>query len=196
MSFDPNHIPWHKVFQGSQSLWNRAMSFDFISTVMTLLYFLSQSLWNMAMSFDEWRRATIYFKNGLNPFGTGQCLSTEAEGEEYLAYIVSIPLEQGNVFRRIVAANDSLINEVSIPLEQGNVFRHDGEVFLHIDAACLNPFGTGQCLSTKSGNRERCGRFRLNPFGTGQCLSTITHPTKDASYLCLNPFGTGQCLST
>ena len=35
----------------------------------------------------------------------------------------------------------------------------------------LNPFGTGQCLSTYEVEDE--GRFvRLNPFGTGQCLST------------------------
>ena len=36
---------------------------------------------------------------GLNPFGTGQCLSTR-NGTEYLVRkSVSIPLEQGSVFR-------------------------------------------------------------------------------------------------
>ena len=40
-----------------------------------------------------------------------------------------------------------------------------------------------------------CKEVGLNPFGTGQCLSTVTvldsvEPTG------LNPFGTGQCLST
>ena len=36
---------------------------------------------------------------------------------------------------------------------------------------CLNPFGTGQCLSTRHEVKERLQK-RLNPFGTGQCLST------------------------
>ena len=62
---------------------------------------------------------------------------------------------------------------------------------------CLNPFGTGQCLSTHTGNWIAFGRKCLNPFGTGQCLSTLHTPPK-RSYLPwgLNPFGTGQCLST
>ena len=37
-------------------------------------------------------------------------------------WIVSIPLEQGNVFR-LAAFLDALHSNVSIPLEQGNVFR-------------------------------------------------------------------------
>ena len=69
--------------------------------------------------------AEIYkdVQESLNPFGTGQCLSTE-----WLEFIqdqitVSIPLEQGNVFRqRINYAIDYELG-VSIPLEQGNVFR-------------------------------------------------------------------------
>ena len=36
----------------------------------------SQSLWNRAVSFDPIERARTYFCNSLNPFGTGQCLST------------------------------------------------------------------------------------------------------------------------
>ncbi len=35
----------------------------------------------------------------------------------------------------------------------------------------------------------------LNPFGTGQCLSTMFRGA-DYQHECLNPFGTGQCLST
>ena len=35
----------------------------------------------------------------------------------------------------------------------------------------LNPFGTGQCLSTELDNMLD-QTVRLNPFGTGQCLST------------------------
>ena len=35
----------------------------------------------------------------------------------------------------------------------------------------LNPFGTGQCLTTKSQNNI-IEAVCLNPFGTGQCLTT------------------------
>ena len=42
---------------------------------------------------------TLSNKWSLNPFGTGQCLSTR-NGTEYLVRkSVSIPLEQGSVFR-------------------------------------------------------------------------------------------------
>ena len=84
---------------------------------------------------------------------------------------------------------------------------------------CLNPFGTGQCLSTHTGNWIAFGRKCLNPFGTGQCLSTepkeiainstsVSIPLEQGSVfrpneisthpnlISLNPFGTGQCLST
>ena len=39
--------------------------------------------------------------------------------------------------------------------------------------ACLNPFGTGQCLSTNDEEVIKTELRGLNPFGTGQCLSTI-----------------------
>ena len=40
--------------------------------------------------------------------------------------------------------------KVSIPLEQGNVFRHKGESVCAHEIG-FNPFGTGQCLSTAAG---------------------------------------------
>ena len=84
---------------------------------------------------------------GLNPFGTGQCLSTVAK----------LKLKPGKT--------------VSIPLEQGNVFRLKQQPTSE-ETKSLNPFGTGQCLST--GRRSTTFRrvVSLNPFGTGQCLST------------------------
>ena len=60
----------------------------------------------------------------LNPFGTGQCLSTLSDGKGYV-HCVSIPLEQGNVFRQAIKENFDT-------------------------ADSLNPFGTGQCLSTQN----------------------------------------------
>ena len=60
----------------------------------------SQSLWNRAMSFDL--KVVNKGESGyasLNPFGTGQCLSTMKLTVHLADQIVSIPLEQGNVFR-------------------------------------------------------------------------------------------------
>ena len=65
----------HQVTQ-SQSLWNRAMSFDENYDDDSLAEEVSQSLWNRAMSFDNILYAKKRAETGLNPFGTGQCLST------------------------------------------------------------------------------------------------------------------------
>ena len=75
------------------------MSFDFESTVYNVGKDLSQSLWNRAMSFDTINSNTLVMPKSLNPFGTGQCLSTLQTSLEDLGGFVSIPLEQGNVFR-------------------------------------------------------------------------------------------------
>ena len=83
----------------------------------------------------------------LNPFGTGQCLSTTQEALSYFVIEVSIPLEQGNVFRQEKERRGDVLRKVSIPLEQGNVFRQPTRSQT-MGAKSLNPFGTGQCLST------------------------------------------------
>ena len=92
--------------------------------------------------------------------------------EEKISFNVSIPLEQGNVFRHSRFHLIRIDTLVSIPLEQGNVFRQRIRAETLARAESLNPFGTGQCLSTLklilSSLSIRC----LNPFGTGQCLST------------------------
>ena len=110
--------------------------------------------------------------------------------------------------------------KVSIPLEQGNVFRQA------VDVARMVAFGESQSLWNRAMSfdyvRFICGRHDtgLNPFGTGQCLSTkmdsllskgfrsqslwnramsfdkYKNSTLWSECLCLNPFGTGQCLST
>ena len=46
------------------------------------------------MYLDNWKA-----DKGLNPFGTGQCLPTTSQKVKALTYSVSIPLEQGSVFR-------------------------------------------------------------------------------------------------
>ncbi len=55
-------------------------------------------------------------------------------------------------------------------MEQGNVFRLI-MARSNVKFGGLNPFGTGQCLSTYC--TSYIGDYHgLNPFGTGQCLST------------------------
>ena len=60
-------------------------------------------------------------------------------------------MEQGNVFRRGIAEGYVQPIGVSIPLEQGNVFRLKTEEREFLIGLRLNPFGTGQCLSTAVG---------------------------------------------
>ena len=43
-------------------------------------------------------------------------------------------------------------NKVLIPFVQGNVFRHDINKFFRGKNYGLNPFRTGQCLSTAEGD--------------------------------------------
>ena len=60
---------------------------------------------------------------------------------------VSIPLEQGGVFRLLFMGLTKSISHVSIPLEQGGVFR-PGDIPNYEDEYSLNPFRAGRCLST------------------------------------------------
>ena len=83
-----------------QSLCSRAGSFDNIMATMTLTQ-ESQSLWNRAGSFDSIK-----------------------ERQQSLVHRVSIPLEQGRVFRQHSFTFIYNCKFVSIPLEQGRVFRH------------------------------------------------------------------------
>ena len=117
-----NHVHYQKWCL-SQSLWNRAMSFDKQNRRKSKRDHASQSLWNRAMSFDAVSQKPLRLCVSLNPFGTGQCLSTHNDSATHEAGHVSIPLEQGNVFRQIRWSRAMLV-------------------------LSLNPFGTGQCLST------------------------------------------------
>ena len=61
---------------------------------------------------------------------------------------------------------------VSIPFDQGNVFRLKQLRAYQEYIDCLNPFRSGQCLSTKEAHLAREDNYCLNPFRSGQCLST------------------------
>ena len=100
------------------------------------------------MSYDIERLARMNENAGLNPFGTGQCLTTL------------------KVFARSSHAC------VSIHLEQGSVLRQNALHTNYSTAFRLNPFGTGQCLTTNNHFLAVTHIGRLNPFGTGQCLTT------------------------
>ena len=107
---------------------------------------------------------------GLNPFGTGQCLTTLRNMEEKFQRLRLNPFGTGQCLTTKKMLIVSSRNTVSIPLEQGSVLRlFNNEHFLRRDR--LNPFGTGQCLTTKSQNNI-IEAVCLNPFGTGQCLTT------------------------
>ena len=109
---------------------------------------LSQSLSIRAMSFDNTNTQQKENIMSLNPFRSGQCLSTVEHGnDDFLPEqsqslsiramsfdivglgsvlgdgSVSIPFDQGNVFRLLKACKEELENAVSIPFDQGNVFR-------------------------------------------------------------------------
>ena len=114
---------WLDVYR-SQSLWNRAVSYDGKGKPLFLGDVESQSLWNRAVSYDR-----------------------------------------------------------------------NSQVGL-IEYVRLNPFGTGQCLTTFVTSETSTAQFRLNPFGTGQCLTTCNSLCNWRNRICLNPFGTGQCLTT
>ena len=66
----------------------------------------------------------------------------------------------------------------------------------YFEERCLNPFGTGQCLTTEISPKGFPSKSCLNPFGTGQCLTTQIEILIKTTSEGLNPFGTGQCLTT
>ena len=108
----------------SQSLWNRAVSYDTILAAVGGLFVGSQSLWNRAVSYDKRSITASQIPQCLNPFGTGQCLTTEEKQTvKYRLNFVSIPLEQGSVLRHGYQRPLSRKLDVSIPLEQGSVLR-------------------------------------------------------------------------
>ena len=100
------------------------------------------------MSFDEATEIIYLNEKGLNPFRTGRCLSTNTAVRSIATGIVSIPFEQGDVFRRRAVLDPEDRRSVSIPFEQGDVFRQSNFNQL-IKNQGLNPFRTGRCLSTK-----------------------------------------------
>ena len=110
----------------SQSLSSRAMSFDVVSLGSTIGDASSQSLSSRAMSFD--RTTRTYSK---------------------VDHIVSIPFEQGDVFRHGSDFVITLPYGMSQSLSSRAMSFDEGEVVSFAQLMGLNPFRAGRCLSTK-----------------------------------------------
>ena len=132
----------------------------------------SQSLWNRAVSYDVQSYLLLVHLLGLNPFGTGQCLTTSVTSSVSAVGLGPNPFGTGQCLTTVELIalqhqhhpSQSLWNRaVSYDLLSRSIIWQ---------SKSLNPFGTGQCLTT-SQNRSQRGHLRsLNPFGTGQCLTT------------------------
>ena len=108
----------------------------------------------------------------LNPFRTGRCLSTRSRNRSGSEKSVSIPFEQGDVFRLharactgMVSMSQSLSNRAmsfdetktvnttdsdwSQSLSNRAMFFDGGVISLSEPYTRLNPFRTGRCFSTR-----------------------------------------------
>ena len=111
-----------KVYFLSQSLQNRAGSFDDSETGCDW-FNESQSLQNRAGSFDRVSSETGREASHLNPFRIGRGLSTQC-GWLILCGCASLnPFGTGQGLSTCVFIRAPIFKPVSIPLEQGRVFR-------------------------------------------------------------------------
>ena len=108
----------------------------------------SQSLSIRAMSFDNTNTQQKENIMSLNPFRSGQCLSTVEHGNDDFLPEQSQSLSIRAMSFDIVGLGSVLGDgSVSIPFDQGNVFRQMDSRLTEMDKG-LNPFRSGQCLST------------------------------------------------
>ena len=147
MSFDVTTAPENEAQQASQSLWNRAMSFDYFPEELKSPRAVSipleqgnvfrqhsrigsrnnvsQSLWNRAMSFN---------------FERNQMSVKRAESQSLWNRAMSF--DKDGTFARLSGSMSQSLWNRAMSFDQLNVSKVN---YLSI---CLNPFGTGQCLST------------------------------------------------
>ena len=126
------------------------MSFDFSTLDSRQESKLSQSLSSRAMSFDDIHCIDIQInKICLNPFRAGRCLSTERRGDKTVLCSRLNPFRAGRCLSTDDVLNMRTHFRVSIPFEQGDVFRPRNGDSSESIGLCLNPFRAGRCLSTK-----------------------------------------------
>ena len=106
-----------------------------------------QSLWSMAGSFDIDFDGQSTISLRFNPFGAGQGLSTRLPEELWSTDVFQSLWSRAGSFDIFEQFKNYYKRRVSIPLEQGRVFRLDGQDTF-VNLPCFNPFGAGQGLST------------------------------------------------
>ena len=84
---------------------------------------------------------------------------------------VSIPFEQGDVFRLDPETGAEAKNP-SQSLSNRAMFFDEIIMTTLFNANGLNPFRTGRCFSTNRIMADSAEKFGLNPFRTGRCFST------------------------
>ena len=100
------------------------MSYDKIQDLNHSGLTLSQSLWNRAVSYDAKDANGHEIDNVVSiPLEQGSVLRRRTLDGLVWDYFVSIPLEQGSVLRPYRSDQMYEILKVSIPLEQGSVLR-------------------------------------------------------------------------
>ena len=108
----------------SQSLLSRAMSFDEKPKAKFWLNIgLSQSLSSRAMSFDRTTSGRTTESNVSIPFDQGDVFRRSYSYYHQRTRYVSIPFDQGNVFRLLERIRKRRRIRVSIPFDQSDVFR-------------------------------------------------------------------------
>ena len=111
------------IYSLSQSLWNRAVSYDLELSDKQRKGQLSQSLWNRAVSYDEITRT-----NG-SASRKSQSLWNRAVSYDTFTVVVVTLLPSQSLWNRAVSYDDEgesidlIPPQVSIPLEQGSVLR-------------------------------------------------------------------------
>ena len=99
------------------------MSFDLDSDYQNTKTERSQSLSIRAMSFDERHDLHVHYRRVSIPFDQGDVFRHVSAAINEADEIVSIPFDQGDVFRQTQSLRLEAIKDVSIPFDQGDVFR-------------------------------------------------------------------------
>ena len=150
------------------------------------------------MSFDQRMKQLVLYVFSLNPFRAGRCLSTCNTRQERCTIASQSLSSRAMSFDSWNNANILTPDYVSIPFEQGDVFRRqkDREVQVFENQS--------QSLSSRAMSFDTntisslFATVCLNPFPfrAGRCLSTLIPLFVLLLLVCLNPFRAGRCLST
>ena len=122
--------------------------------------------------------STHHYGIGYQPLIKSQSLSSRAMSfdlDDLQCYVVlkgSQSLSSRAMSFDITSAQKINLKSVSIPFEQGDVFRLMFGLGQAVRSIGLNPFRAGRCLSTYGAMKMIKLELCLNPFRAGRCLST------------------------